>query len=192
MEKNGVNKDSRVVVIGGSAGSLAVLFELLPQLQPNIRYTIIIVLHRMNNIDSTLADLLASKCAVSLIEVEDKEPIMTNSIYLAPAGYHLLVEKDYIFSLDYSEKINFSRPSLDVTFESAALIFRKNLTGILLSGANDDGTAGLLAIKKYGGLAVVQDPRSAQMPMMPNHALATEDIDHMLDVGQIVRFLNNL
>lgn len=192
MEENDVKRDLKVVVIGGSAGSLSVLFEIFPALSPDLNTTIILVLHRKNSADSALSDLLATKTVIPTKEVEDKDPILPGNIYLAPADYHLLIEKDYTFSLDYSEKINFSRPSLDVTFESAADVFGPSLTAILLSGANEDGTAGLTTVKQSGGFIVAQKPETAQMPFMPQHAIAHTDIDMVLDVKEITDFINLL
>lgn len=192
MEENDVKRDLKVVVIGGSAGSLSVLFEIFPALSPDLNTTIILVLHRKNSADSALSDLLATKTVIPTKEVEDKDPILPGNIYLAPADYHLLIEKDYTFSLDYSEKINFSRPSLDVTFESAADVFGPSLIAILLSGANEDGTAGLITVKQSGGLIVAQKPETAQMPFMPQHAIANTDIDMVLDVKEITDFINLL
>lgn len=192
MEENDVKRDLKVVVIGGSAGSLSVLFEIFPALSPDLNTTIILVLHRKNSADSALSDLLATKTVIPTKEVEDKDPILPGNIYLAPADYHLLIEKDYTFSLDYSEKINFSRPSLDVTFESAADVFGPSLTAILLSGANEDGTAGLTTVKQSGGFIVAQKPETAQMPFMPQYAIAHTDIDMVLDVKEITDFINLL
>ena len=135
---------------------------------------------------------LSTKTLIPTREVEDKDPILPGNIYLAPADYHLLIEKDYIFSLDYSEKVNFSRPSLDVTFESAADVFGPDLTAILLSGANDDGTEGLIAVKKTDGFAIAQKPESAQMPFMPQHAISNMEIDLVLDIKGISDFINSL
>lgn len=192
MEENDLKKTFKAIVIGGSAGSLSVIFEMLPALQTNLSAAIIFVLHRKNSADSSLSSLLSTKTQIPTKEVEDKDPLIPGTIYLAPADYHLLIEKNLSFSLDSSEKINFSRPSIDVTFESAADVFGPDLIAILLSGANDDGTAGLLAVKKSHGLAIAQKPESAQMPFMPQHAISNMDIDLILDVKGISNFINSL
>ncbi|MCF2443816.1 chemotaxis protein CheB [Dyadobacter sp. CY345] len=192
MEENDIKKTFKAVVIGGSAGSLSVLFEMLPNLRTNLSVAIIIVLHRKNSGDSSLSSLLSTKTLIPTKEVEDKDPLIPGNIYLAPADYHLLIEKKRSFSLDSSEKINFSRPSIDVTFESAADVFGPKLVAILLSGANDDGTEGLIAVKRAGGFVVAQKPESAQMPYMPQHAIAKVDIDLVLDVEEISNFINSL
>lgn len=190
MEKSSVNSGIKVIAIGGSAGSLEVLFQLLPLLRDDIKVSILIVLHRRNSVDSSLSELLASKCHLPLQEAEDKDIIEPGNIYLAPSDYHLLVEKDYTLSLDDSEKVNYSRPSLDVTFESAADAYGSALAGILLSGANDDGTLGLQAIKEMGGTIIVQNPETAQIPIMPQNALTHLSVDHIFSIQQMAAFIN--
>lgn len=190
MEKNSLNHEYAVIAIGGSAGSLDVLFKLLPKLNPGVTHAIIIVLHRRSYSDSSLTELLSSKTTLPIHEVEDKDPIRPGNIYLAPADYHLLVERDFTFSLDYSEKINFSRPSLDVTFESLADICKLPMIGIILSGANEDGTNGLQAIKNAGGIIIAQDPGTAQVPLMPQNAISTLGVDHIFSIEEMADFIN--
>ena len=192
MEKNSINQPVKIVVIGGSAGSLEVLFKLLPRLRADLSVSIIIVLHRRSSGDSTLPDLLATKTTLPLHEVEDKDAILPGHVYLAPSDYHLLIEKDQTFSLDYSEKINFSRPSLDVTFESAAEVYGSSMAGIILSGANEDGTKGLQAVKNAGGIIIAQLPDTAQMPLMPQHAITYVGIELAFTIEEMVGFLNGL
>ncbi|GAB3889060.1 chemotaxis protein CheB [Spirosoma agri] len=183
---------TKAIVIGGSAGGLDVVLKLLPALEPTPSFTIIIVLHRKNSIDSTLEELLASRTTIRVKEVEDKDVVKPGTIYLAPANYHLLIERDLTFSLDDSEKVNYSRPSLDVTFESAADVYGDALVGIVLSGANADGTNGLLAVKKAGGIAVAQEPAGAQSAFMPQQAIARVPVDFVLDVPELSIFINAL
>jgi len=192
MEENRLNHACEFLLIGGSAGSLEVLFRLLPLLRADLAVPVALVLHRRNSGDSSLSELLGSKTVNPTHEVEDKEPITPGTIYLAPADYHLLIEHDRTFSLDYSEKINFSRPSIDVTFESAAEVYGPGLVAILLSGANEDGTSGLIAVKNAGGLAIMQNPDTAQMPFMPHYALTHLHIDHVFDTVQMASFINSL
>ncbi len=183
---------SEVVVIGGSAGSIDALMKLFPLLKTPISYTLIIVLHRKNSVDSSLADLFAMKTQIPVAEIEDKDSIQRGAIYVAPADYHLLIENETMFALDASEKVNYSRPSLDVTFESVAEVYGSKAIGILLSGANADGTQGLIAIKKAGGLTIVQDPSTAQTPFMPHHAIQHASIDLILTMNEMAMFLNRL
>jgi two-component system chemotaxis response regulator CheB len=180
------------VVIGGSAGSLNVLIQILPKLNPDLPVAIVIVLHRKGASDSTLPIFLASRTTLRVKEAEEKEDIEAGSIYVAPADYHLLLEQDGTFSLDYSEKVNFSRPSIDITFESAADVYGSQLTGILLSGANADGARGLNAIKNSCGVIVVQDPASAEVAYMPQQAINMCSVDYVLDIPQLAIFINRL
>ncbi|MCE7038855.1 chemotaxis protein CheB [Dyadobacter sp. CY312] len=192
MEESGVKNPVKIVVIGGSAGSLEVLFRLLPLLTKNLSVPILIILHRRSTADSSLSDLLGSKTTLPLQEADDKDQILPGNIYLAPADYHLLVEKDFTLSLDYSEKVNFSRPSLDVTFETVADVYGRSAVGIILSGANEDGTAGLLAIKKAGGLVIAQDPETAQMPVMPQNVINFIGVDFIYGIEEIANYINGL
>ena len=192
MEENNIETRFKIVVIGGSAGSLDVLFKLLPKLKWDLSPSILIVLHRRNSGESSLTELLATKTIIPIREVEDKDPIQPGYIYLAPSDYHVLIEKDFTFALDSSEKINFSRPSLDVTFESAAEIYGSHLAGIILSGANEDGTKGFQSIKKNGGTIIAQDPVTAQMPIMPQTAISNTNIDFILQINEIADFINSI
>jgi two-component system chemotaxis response regulator CheB len=192
MEESNLNRTCEFLLIGGSAGSLEVLFKLLPLLRADLPFPMALVLHRRSSADSSLSGLLGSKTPNPTHEVEDKDPATQGTIYLAPADYHLLIEKDRTFSLDYSEKINFSRPSIDVTFESAAEVYGPGLVAILLSGANEDGTNGLRAVKRAGGVVVVQNPDTAQMPFMPHYALTHLHIDYVFDTMQMAGFINAL
>ncbi|MFL9482275.1 chemotaxis protein CheB [Chitinophagaceae bacterium LWZ2-11] len=129
-----------LIIIGGSAGSLNIIEEILAALPSTFEIPIIIIIHRMRNVLSEMDKLLSVGTGnKKVIEPEDKTPLKSNYIYLAPQNYHLLIEEDRTLSLDYSEQINFSRPSIDVSFESAAKVFKNKLLAILLSGANKDG-----------------------------------------------------
>lgn len=182
----------RLIVIGGSAGSLDVLFRVLPALRADFPYPIAIVLHRRANVDTMLTELLNMKTKLLLTEPEDKEPIRPGCIYLAPGDYHILFEKDGVISLDYSEKVAYSRPSIDVAFQSAAEAYGANATCILLSGANADGSEGLRRIRDVGGTAIVQLPESAEVAFMPQQAISRQLADQILDVVGISDYLNGL
>ncbi len=165
------DKSDMVMIIGGSAGSMPVLIGILQALPKNFRMPVVIVLHRMKNVESELNRLLAKETTINkIIEPDDKQPIL-NQVYLAPQNYHLLAEKDRTFSLDYSEPVNFSRPSIDVSFSSFSKAYLNKTIGILLSGANKDGAEGMKEIDDRDGLAIVQDPLTAQYPAMPNAAI---------------------
>lgn len=191
MAQDTLISNCKVLIIGGSAGSLDVLLKILPYLEVPA-FAIVIVLHRKNTDDTTLEELIAVKSRIPVKEVEDKTLFLPGFIYIAPSDYHLLFEKNELLSLDTSEKINYSRPSIDVAFESAADSYGPSLVGILLSGANADGTDGLLAIKKAGGTIVVQKPETADMPFMPNNALIHTAPDYILDVPGLLKFIRDI
>ena len=180
MAENKLNR-YRLVVIGGSAGSLETVLALVEALPAQMSESVVFVLHRKNDAESILGNLMSYKTTLPVREVEDKDEIRPGVIYIAPPDYHLLMENEYTFSLDRSEKVHFSRPSIDVTFESVAEVFRDRAIGILLSGANADGANGLLKIKAAGGLTIVQDPLSAEVGYMPQQAV---------DLGAAVLVLN--
>ncbi len=191
MAENILSKSPELVVLGGSSGSLDIVLKILSSLNKKISFTLVIVLHRKNTADSSLAELFTIKSPIPVKEVEDKDAILPGHIYLAPSDYHLLFEKKHIFSLDDSEKINYSRPSIDVTFESAAEAYRNGVVAILLSGSNADGTQGLQTIHQEGGVTIVQDPATADFPYMPQHAILNGHIDHQMNVAEIINYLNN-
>jgi two-component system chemotaxis response regulator CheB len=192
MAKNKIIRPCKVLVIGGSAGSLEVLLKLIPEIKYPISFSIVIVLHRKSSVDSGLAELLAGRTKIPVTEIEDKEQILSNHIYLAPGDYHLLFEKKNMFSLDFSEKVNYSRPSIDVAFESAADAYKKDLTCLLLSGANADGSKGMKLAKEMGSQLAIQDPETAGSPQMPWAALLNTHMDHILNVEQMTVFVNSL
>ncbi|BAV08041.1 two-component system, chemotaxis family, response regulator CheB [Filimonas lacunae] len=182
-----------MVLIGGSAGSVSVIMSLIEQLPPDFIHPIVIVLHRLKNVSSELDKILMGLHKHKRVrEPEDKDIIRNKHIYLAPQNYHLLIEPDKTFSLDYSEPVHFSRPSIDVTFESAARVFGGNLTAILLSGANQDGAAGLQMIQQQGGQVVVQDPKTAEYPTMPLAAIEIIPEVLILQPSGLPLFFENL
>ena len=179
-------------IIGGSAGSLDVLLKVLPQLSPDLSFPIIIIVHRKHGSDSLLPELLSGRAKLNVKEIDEKEPILAGNIYIAPSDYHTLIEQDHTFSLDYSEKINYSRPSIDVTFQAAAEVYKENLVCLLLSGSNADGVNGMVSVKLWGGTTVIQDPLSAQIPFMPEQAAKHVKIDYTLGIEHIAEFINLL
>ena len=192
MEKDKIIQPCKLLVIGGSAGSLEVLLRVLPQIKETLSFTIVIVLHRKNSPDSALSDLFATRTKIPVKEIEDKQQILHSHIYVTPADYHLLFEKNNFFSLDFSEKINYSRPSIDVAFESAADIYKSQLTCLYLSGANSDGTNGLKVVKQNGGQIAVQNPETADSPFMPRYAILNTEVDFILDITEMAEFINSL
>ena len=178
------------VVIGASAGGLQALGMILSSLPADFAPSVIVVQHLHPETGGYLPELLSGKCRLPVKEAADKEPVRGASVYLAPADYHLLVERERFFSLSVDGRVNFSRPSIDVLFESAADVYRSKLVGIILTGANADGSRGLGMVKERGGLALVQDPRTAEAQMMPRAAMAAAD--HILALREIGPFLVKL
>ncbi|MGA0555937.1 chemotaxis protein CheB [Larkinella sp. VNQ87] len=183
----------RVLAIGGSAGSIPVVTELLRALPASFRFSVFIILHRLKNVPSSLETILASKgTGLQLSEPDDKEVIQASRIYLAPQNYHLLIEPGETISLDYSEPVHYSRPSIDVTFESIAQVYAETAVAILLSGANPDGADGLLAVVAQGGVAIVQDPATAEYPAMPQAAIDRNTGVMVLTPQSIASFIHTL
>lgn len=168
------------VVIGGSAGALDALGAILGALPASFSLPIAVVLHVPATMPSLLPDVIAQKCALSVREPVDKEPLAPSTVYLAAPGYHLLVEKERCFSFSVDDTVHFSRPSIDVLFESAAEAYGPQLVGIVLSGASEDGARGLAAVKDAGGTTLVQAPHTAAVRAMPEAALQTHAVDHTL------------
>lgn len=190
MEAEDIKTD--LIVIGGSAGSLQVILDLLKNLKGNLEFSIVLILHRKAQAESILAKLLQQFSALDVIEIEDKTEIEKNKIYIVPSDYHLLFENKTTVSLDSSEKMNYSRPSIDVTFRSAAEIFGKNVIGVILSGANADGVEGLKYIKKNEGKVWIQDPETADVDYMPRQALQNVEYDRIIAREDLANQINKL
>jgi two-component system, chemotaxis family, protein-glutamate methylesterase/glutaminase len=187
-----MSKPSNIIIIGGSAGSFSIIMELLPVLPQKFHTPIVIVLHRLRNVSSEMDQLFSKVSNAQIIqEPEDKEPILPGKIYLAPQNYHLLIEPDGVFSLDYSEPINYSRPSIDLTFQSAAAVYRNQCTGILLSGANKDGAEGIKQILNHGGNAIIQDPADAAYKAMPQAAIAINSNALVINTQSLIQIIKN-
>jgi two-component system chemotaxis response regulator CheB len=180
------------VVIGVSTGGVEALKVLLPALPAAFPLPIAIVQHRDRRSDGFLADYLNAMTGIAVSEAEDKEPFCAAHAYLAPAGYHLLIESDRSLSLTVDERVNYSCPSIDVLFESAANVFARSLIGVVLTGANADGAQGLRTIKARGGLAVVQDPHTAAAMSMPRAALDATPVDHVVPLERIAPLLTQI
>lgn len=185
MKKEGF----RAVVMGGSAGALDALSRILPRLPGNYSLPILVVVHLPPDKNSVLAELLQSKCALKVREAEDKEDIEAGTAYFAPPDYHLQVEAGGYVSLSYDAPQLFSRPSIDVLFESAADVYGPDLVGVVLSGANNDGAQGLKAITLAGGAVLVQAPGSAYAGAMPEAALEECPAAKVLSPEEIAEYL---
>jgi len=180
------------VVIGTSAGGLAALDTLLGPLPATYRLPLLVVQHVPANGPTQLVEIFTRKTALRVREANDKERIEGGTLYFAPPGYHLLVEADFSLALSQDDAVFFSRPSIDVLFESAADAWGERVAGILLTGANEDGAAGLEAIARAGGLTVVQDPAEAEASAMPRAALQRFTPDHILPLRNIQQLLREL
>jgi len=191
MAQNELNT-CRLVVIGGSAGSLEVVLKIIAALPARMQASVLVVLHRKNAADSPLVHIFSSRTSLPVKEVEDKETLLPGTIYLAPADYHLLLEDAQNFSLDSSEKVHYSRPSIDITFDSAAEIFGSQCVGLLLSGANADGAQGLLSIKKQGGFTIAQDPATAEVSFMPQQAILVGAALAIISAEELPAYISKL
>ncbi len=178
---------TKAIVIGGSAGSMEVLLTLFTFLPEKFRVPIIIVCHLHPVDNGGLVDFFSLQTPLNLNikEADEKERIRKGCVYFPAANYHLLVEPDKTFALSVDPKVNYARPSIDVLFESAAVVWEDTLMGIILTGANSDGAAGICAIKRYGGLTIAQNPSGAVYPVMPQAAVDTGKIDKILTVDEI-------
>lgn len=179
----------KAIVIGVSSGGMNVLKTLLPALPGDFHLPVIIVQHVSPSSDNYWIGILDKMCRLKIKEAEEKESIEKGFIYVAPANYHLLIEKDYTFSLSVDKRVNYARPSIDVLFESAAEVYKDELIGIILTGSNHDGSMGLKKIKEAGGLTIVQEPSTAESPFMPASALKTTTVDHSLSIHEIIQLL---
>ena len=192
MAQSIIKTPIELLVIGGSAGSLEVILKAFPKLPKTLPFAVIIVLHRKQNTDTALVDLLAAKTKHPVIEANEKDLLKKGIIYIAPADYHLLIENDRTLSLDYSEKINFSRPCIDVTFQTAAETYKKSLAVLLLSGASSDGVEGMELVKTLQGIIAVQDPKTAEVSYMPQKALDRMTVDFIVKTDEISNFVSLL
>jgi two-component system, chemotaxis family, protein-glutamate methylesterase/glutaminase len=184
--------DPDAIVIGTSAGGIEALSVLLPSLPAGVRAAVLVVLHLPRERPSLLVDIFTTRCALPVREAEDKQPIDPGTVYFAPPDYHLLVDEGPCLALSADPPINFSRPSIDVLFESAADVYGARLLGMILTGASHDGADGLAAVRRAGGLTIVQQPESAQVPMMVEAALRRGVVDHVLSLEQIAALLRGL
>jgi len=180
---------SEILLLGGSAGSFNLIFQIVKNFDPNLNKSVIIIIHRKRNFFSDIEKLFSENSRISFREINDKELIRTNTVYIAPPNYHTLIEKEKCFGLDVSEDVWYSRPSIDVTFESAAEVYKGNCTAILFSGANQDGAQGLLKMREYGSLTIVQDPFDAEMSQMPDAAIEINAAEYVLRTNDIFELL---
>ena len=179
-----------MLLLGGSAGSFKPIFSAVKTFPSNLNKAVLIVIHRKKNFFSEIENLFAENSRMLLREVNDKDCINKQTIYIAPANYHTLIEKEKCFGLDVSEAVWYSKPSIDVSFESAADTYKDRCTAVLFSGANQDGAEGLLKLRKNGSLTIAQDPASAEMPDMPQAAIDINAAEYVLSLADIFQLFN--
>lgn len=182
---------TEVIIIGGSAGAFNSILSILNHLDKSIDTPIVIVLHRLKNTISSFEAILQRNTHYQVKEIEDKDELKKGFIYTAPADYHVLLEDNFAFSLDVSELVNFSRPSIDVTFESFAALLKEKCCGILLSGSNHDGAKGLKTIAENNGKTFIQDCLEAEFDIMPKAAKNIYPKHIELNTTNIIKALNN-
>ncbi|MGH8053662.1 MAG: chemotaxis protein CheB [Stenotrophomonas sp.] len=181
-----------IVVVGCSAGGLSALHVLLGGLSKPLAVPMVVVCHSGSEDMRVFCELLKSRSGLPVQEAEERLLPEPGRIYVAPSGYHLLLERDHRFALSVDPRVAFSRPSIDVLFESAAEVWRQGVLAVLLTGANADGAEGCAKVRRAGGTVVVQDPDTAQVPMMPAAALELAGADHCLPLPEISLLLESL
>jgi two-component system, chemotaxis family, protein-glutamate methylesterase/glutaminase len=173
------------VVIGGSAGSHQALQTILGGVSADFPAPIIVVQHRSSDDNGFFASFLDDICSLDVSEAEPGEPAQPGRVYVAPASYHLLLEVDGTFALTIDPKYNYARPAIDILFESAADFFHAGLLGVLLTGGGSDGTLGLKRIQELGGTTIVQDPKTAEVYLMPHSAIKAGVADYVVPLEGI-------
>lgn len=192
MKFSKLHTNYKAIVIGGSAGSFQGITKILSHVPKDFPLPIIMCLHRLKHVRNGFIEALSIKSIKEVIEPCDKESVKRGNVYLAPANYHLSVELGHYFSLSTEEMVNNSRPSIDITLETAAFTYRDKLIGILLSGANKDGALGMKKVKDNGGLTVIQDPSECMIDTMPGAALAMTEIDYTLKIDEVIRLFDEI
>jgi len=184
-----MSKKYKAIVIGASAGGLEALVKILMPLPKDFSLPIIIVQHISPDSDNYMTQYLNSVCDINIKEADEKEKIKAGNVYIAPPNYHLLIEENFTLSLSNQEKVNFSRPSIDVLFETAAYAYGSTLIGVILTGANNDGSKGMKLIHNFNGLTIAQDPKTAYVDNMPLAAIKATKIDYILPLEKIAELL---
>jgi two-component system chemotaxis response regulator CheB len=173
-----------IVAMGTSWGGLSAMTKILGGMPADFPIPIVIVQHRSKDSDRLLSRLLQDNTDLEVCEIEDKDQLKPNTVHIAPADYHVMIESGY-FSLTVEEPVRFSRPSIDVMFDSAALTYGPGAIGVVLTGANEDGSRGLAHIAQRGGRALVQDPKTAEVPIMPQAAIRAVPSAEVLSLDKI-------
>ena len=192
IEKKGNRESYKAVVIGGSLGAMSGIKTILSGLPVSFGLTVVIVTHVSATSDNAWIQQDDLKIVVPLKEARIRERLLTGTVYVSPANYHLLINSDHTFGLDVGELVNYARPSIDVLFESAADAYGPQLIGLLLSGNGQDGVQGLQRVQEKEGLTIVQNPKEAEAPSIPQSAIERFNVDHVWSLEQITNFLRRL
>lgn len=193
IEKFNIDKTQyKAIIIGGSAGSFQVITKILSEINPDLELPIFMALHRLKHVRNGFVEALSIKSKKTIVEPNDKETIKKGIVYLAPANYHMNLELGNKIALSTEEMVNNSRPSIDITFDSASYLYKNRAIGIILSGANKDGAWGLKKLKDRGGFTIIQDPKECTIDTMPVAAQNATKIDLVLSTESIIKFLNAL
>ena len=182
----------KAVIIGGSAGSFQVVTKILSSLNERFPLPVLLCLHRLKHVRSGFVEALSLKSNIPIEEPNDKDSLKPGRAYLAPANYHMFVELANRVALSTDEPVNHSRPSIDLSFITAANAYRDKLIGVILSGANRDGAMGLKVCADKGGLTIVQDPKECEVKTMTESAMQLTKVDHVYSTDQIIRFLQKI
>ncbi len=182
----------KAIIIGGSAGSFQVVNKILASLPKNYPYSVFLCLHRLKHVRTGFVEALSLKSGIPIMEPFDKDLIKPGIAYLAPANYHMYIDYTGRISLSTEEPVHHSRPSIDLCFFTAAQTYRNKLVGIILSGANKDGAAGLKMVSDLGGITIIQDPSEAEVPVMPKAAMDIMKVNHVMRTEEIIKYLNHL
>jgi two-component system, chemotaxis family, protein-glutamate methylesterase/glutaminase len=182
---------NRAVIIGGSAGSYKVVMKIISSLPKNLKVPFFICLHRLRSARNGFAETMRTRTTFQIVEPVDKEVIELNKIYIAPANYHMIILNNETIGLSVEEEINHSRPSIDLAFHSAAEVYKDNLLGIILSGANQDGAFGMLKIKEKGGVTIAQHPDECEISVMPLSCIENQGVGSIQSVNEIIQSIHN-
>jgi len=182
----------KALIIGGSAGSFQVITRILAELPKDFPLPVLLCLHRLKHVRSGFMETLALRSAIPIEEPFDKDIIRPGKAYLAPANYHMLVDIANSITLSIDEPVNHSRPSIDLSYITAAKAYREKLLAIILSGANKDGAYGIKKVKELGGTVIVQDPNECEVKTMTEAAIKITKVDYIYTVNEIVKYLKTL
>ena len=182
----------KAVIIGGSAGSFPLVTKILSALPKDYPLPVFLCLHRLKHVRNGFVEALSLKSAIPIVEPEDKELIKPGIAYLAPSNYHMFVELNLRIALSTDEMVKYSRPSIDLSFDTASFAYKDKLVGVMLSGANTDGADGIRKLKERGGYAIAQTPSEAGVRTMPEAAIKAAQMDQILNLDEIIKYLVSL